>query len=79
MNKKELWQKIIHFAITILTAIATTLGNTFLYPKALDKMKINLKSVFSKRMTAAINSIQIEILIALLLDFQSNSWIWKKV
>ena len=26
--KKELWQKIIHFAITILTAIATTLGTT---------------------------------------------------
>jgi len=26
--KKELWQKIIHFAITILTAIATTLGIT---------------------------------------------------
>ena len=25
MNKKELWQKILHFAITILTAIATTL------------------------------------------------------
>ena len=28
MKKKELWQKIIHFAITILTAIATTLGTT---------------------------------------------------
>ena len=28
MNKKELWQKILHFAITILTAIATTLGTT---------------------------------------------------
>ena len=28
MNKKELWQKIIHFAITILTAIATTFGVT---------------------------------------------------
>ena len=28
MSKKELWQKIIHFAITILTAIATTLGTT---------------------------------------------------
>ena len=28
MNKKELWQKIIHFVITILTAIATTLGTT---------------------------------------------------
>jgi len=28
MNKKDLWQKIIHFAITILTAIATTLGTT---------------------------------------------------
>ncbi|MBR4043406.1 MAG: smalltalk protein [Bacteroidaceae bacterium] len=26
--KKELWQKIIHFAITILMAIATTLGTT---------------------------------------------------
>ena len=26
--KKELWQKIIQFAITILTAIATTLGTT---------------------------------------------------
>ena len=26
--KKELWQKILHFAITILTAIATTLGTT---------------------------------------------------
>ena len=24
--KKELWQKIIHFAITILTAIGTSLG-----------------------------------------------------
>ena len=28
MNKNELWQKIIHLAITILTAIATTLGIT---------------------------------------------------
>ena len=28
MNKNELWQKIIHIAITILTAIATTLGTT---------------------------------------------------
>jgi len=28
MNKKELWQKILHLAITILTAIATTLGTT---------------------------------------------------
>lgn len=28
MNKKELWQKIIHIAITILTAIATTFGVT---------------------------------------------------
>ena len=28
MNKNELWQKILHIAITILTAIATTLGNT---------------------------------------------------
>ena len=28
MNKKELWQKILHFAITILTAIATTLVTT---------------------------------------------------
>ena len=27
MNK-EIWQKILHFAITILTAIATTLGTT---------------------------------------------------
>ena len=26
--KKELWQKIIQFVITILTAIATTLGTT---------------------------------------------------
>ena len=26
--KRELWQKIIQFAITILTAIATTLGTT---------------------------------------------------
>ena len=26
--KKELWQKIIQLAITILTAIATTLGTT---------------------------------------------------
>ena len=28
MNKNELWQKIIHIAITILTAIATTFGVT---------------------------------------------------
>lgn len=28
MNKKELWQKIIHIVITILTAIATTFGVT---------------------------------------------------
>ena len=28
MNKKELWQKILHFVITVLTAIATTLGTT---------------------------------------------------
>jgi hypothetical protein len=28
MNKNELWQKILHIAITILTAIATTLGTT---------------------------------------------------
>ncbi|MBQ8771390.1 MAG: smalltalk protein [Bacteroides sp.] len=28
MSKKELWQKILHIAITILTAIATTLGTT---------------------------------------------------
>ena len=28
MNKKELWQKILHFAITVLTAIATTFGET---------------------------------------------------
>ena len=28
MNKKELWQKILHIAITILTATATTLGTT---------------------------------------------------
>ena len=28
MDKKELWQKIIQFVITILTAIATTLGTT---------------------------------------------------
>ena len=28
MNKKELVQKILHFVITILTAIATTLGAT---------------------------------------------------
>ena len=28
MNKKELWSKILHFAITILTAIVTTLGTT---------------------------------------------------
>ena len=26
MNKNEIWQKIIHIAITILTAIATTFG-----------------------------------------------------
>ena len=26
--KKELWQKILHFAITVLTAIATTFGVT---------------------------------------------------
>ena len=28
MNKNELWQKILHIAITILTAIATTFGVT---------------------------------------------------
>jgi hypothetical protein len=28
MNKKELWQKILQIAITVLTAIATTLGTT---------------------------------------------------
>ena len=28
MNKKELWQKILHFVITVLTAIATPLGTT---------------------------------------------------
>ena len=28
MNKNEIWQKIIHIAITILTAIATTFGVT---------------------------------------------------
>ena len=26
--KKELWQKILQFVITVLTAIATTLGTT---------------------------------------------------
>ena len=26
--KRELWQKILHFVITILTAIATPLGTT---------------------------------------------------
>ena len=28
MNKQEIWQKIIHIAITILTSIATTFGVT---------------------------------------------------
>ena len=28
MMKKDIWQKIIQLAITILTAIATTLGTT---------------------------------------------------
>jgi hypothetical protein len=28
MNKNEIWQKILHIAITILTAIATTFGTT---------------------------------------------------
>ena len=28
MNKKELWQKILQIVITVLTAIATTLGTT---------------------------------------------------
>ena len=28
MNKQEIWQKIIHIAITILTAITTTFGVT---------------------------------------------------
>ena len=28
MNKQEIWKKIIHIAITILTAIATTFGVT---------------------------------------------------
>ena len=28
MNKNELWQKILQIAITVLTAIATTLGTT---------------------------------------------------
>ena len=42
MNKKELWQKILHFAITILTAIATTLQyfyNTLLLFYKVLKMK----------------------------------------
>ena len=26
MEKREIWQKIVHIAITILTAIATTFG-----------------------------------------------------
>ncbi|MBO5250776.1 MAG: smalltalk protein [Bacteroidaceae bacterium] len=26
MNKKEIWSKILHFAITVLTAIATSFG-----------------------------------------------------
>ena len=28
MNKKEIWQKILQIAITVLTAIATTFGVT---------------------------------------------------
>ena len=28
MNKKELWQKILHFIVTVLTAIATSLTTT---------------------------------------------------
>ena len=28
MNKQEIWQKILHIVITILTAIATTFGVT---------------------------------------------------
>ena len=28
MNKQEIWQNILHIAITILTAIATTFGVT---------------------------------------------------
>ena len=28
MNKKELWQKILHFVATVLTAIATSLTTT---------------------------------------------------
>jgi hypothetical protein len=28
MNTKELWQKILHVVITVLTAIATTFGVT---------------------------------------------------
>jgi hypothetical protein len=28
MNKNELWQKILHILITILTAVATTFGVT---------------------------------------------------
>ena len=28
MSKNEIWQKIIHIAITLLTAIATTFGVT---------------------------------------------------
>ena len=28
MNKQELWQKIINIVITILTAVATTFGET---------------------------------------------------
>ena len=28
MNNQNIWQKILHIAITILTAIATTLGTT---------------------------------------------------
>ena len=28
MNKNELWQKILHILITVLTAVATTFGVT---------------------------------------------------
>lgn len=38
---------------------------TLFYPKAQDKKKINLESVFSRRMALVINSFHTEILIAL--------------
>ena len=37
MNKQEIWQKILHIAITILTAIATTFGGNLVHGQLADR------------------------------------------